>query len=146
VAQYTLVLLLFAISLIILDLFLPSGGLLAGTGIALILERGLAYLGVATSVRWPLAAVGMLVTVGMAIRFGERLSERLFPARILTNVDRLVGSEARVHRVEGEFLLIRLEGDLWKARVALDSPPVEPGDHVRVVALRDQVPIIKKEI
>ena len=89
--SWTLIIVIGALALVVLDVFIPSGGLLSGVGIAALIERGLEAVGVAGPVRWPMAAVGMLVTVAVVIRFGERLSESLFPARVRTNIDRLIG-------------------------------------------------------
>ncbi|MBU0553031.1 hypothetical protein KKF91_08865 [Myxococcota bacterium] len=137
-------LLALGVALILLDIIVPSSGLLSGVGIALFVERGLNALGVGDAIRIPLAGIGMLITVGMAIRFGERLSERLFPARIRTNVDRLVGQRAEVHSQAGAKIVILLEGDLWTARLAEGAQAVERGDEVEIVALTDQVPVIRK--
>ncbi|MCA9557437.1 MAG: hypothetical protein H6704_02335 [Myxococcales bacterium] len=138
----TLVLLCVAAVAVLLDLVVPSGGLLTGTALALIIERVLNWAGVAAIVRWPLAGLGMLVTVGLAIRFGERISERLFPARVRTNVDRLVGLEGQVHALRAGAPIVALEGDLWTAR-SLDDAPLAAGQTVRVVALVDQVPVVQ---
>jgi membrane protein implicated in regulation of membrane protease activity len=140
VETLTLVAVLGGLALILIDLFVPSGGLLSGTGIALMIERGLAALGVAGSVRWPLAGFAMLVTVGLVIRFGERLSERLFPPKIKTNLDRLVGLRGRVHRVEGP--VVELEGDLWTARLA-GPYALEAGEAIEVVDFIDQQPVVR---
>lgn len=136
----TLVAVLGGLALIIVDLFVPSGGLLSGTGIALMIERGLAALGVASSVRWPLAGAAMLVTIGLVIRYGERLSERLFPPKIKTNLDRLIGLRGRVHRVDGP--VIELEGDLWTARLA-GPYALEAGEWIEVVDFVDQQPVVR---
>ncbi len=138
----TLVLLCVAAVAVLLDLVVPSGGVLSGTGLALIIERVLNWAGVAAIVRWPLAGLGMLITVGLAIRFGERVSERLFPARVRTNVDRLVGLRGQVHGLREGAPVVIIEGDLWTAR-ALDDAPLAVGQTVQVVALVDQVPVVQ---
>lgn len=136
----TVIAIIGGLAMVVLDIFVPSAGLLSGAGIALIIERGLDALGVASSVRWPLAGLAMLATIGLVIRYGERFSERLFPAKIKTNIDRLVGMQGRVHRVDGP--VIELEGDLWTAR--LDGPfRLEAGDAVVVVDFIDQVPVVR---
>jgi len=139
----TIILVCSALGLIVLDVFVPSGGILAGSGIAVLIERILAANGVIVEVRWPLAAVFMLLSVGLAVRYGERISESLFPARARTNVDRLVGIKGRVHRIREADLIVELEGDLWPARLEAGAGPVEKGDSVRVVALEDLVPIVR---
>lgn len=136
----TLIAIIAGVSMVILDLFVPSGGLLSGLGIAVMIERGLDALGVASSVRWPMAGLGMLVTIGLVIRFGEHFSERLFPPRIKTNIDRLIGLEGRVHAVDA--LVVEIEGDLWSARLARPAQ-VERGQPVRVVDFVDQVPVVE---
>lgn len=140
--SWTLIIVIGGIALVILDVFIPSGGLLSGLGIAALIERGLDALGVAAPVRWPLAGVGMLVTVGVVIRFGERMSEALFPARIRTNFDRMVGLEGRVIRPADGGYLVEIEGDLWSVRVE-GGAPLAVGDAVVVVALKDQVPTVR---
>lgn len=136
----TLVAIIGGLAMVVLDIFVPSGGLLSGVGIAVIIERGLDALGVASSVRWPLAGLAMLVTIGLVIRFGERFSERLFPAKIRTNLDRMVGMRGRVHRVDGP--VIELAGDLWTARLE-GAHHLQPDDVVEVIAFVDQVPVVR---
>jgi membrane protein implicated in regulation of membrane protease activity len=138
-----MILCLVAAAAIALDLLVPTGGLLSGVGLAIVLERALNWAGVAPIVRWPLAAFGMLVSVSLAIRFGERLSERLFPARIKTNVDRLVGLRGEIRVLRDGHPVVELEGDLWTARLADGASEVGVGDRVKVVALVDQVPVIR---
>lgn len=136
----TLVAVIGGLALILLDLVVPSAGLLSGSGVALLLERGLAALGVASSVRWLLAGLAMVVTIGLVIRYGERISERLFPAKIKTNLDRLVGLRGRVHRVEGP--VVELEGDLWTARLA-GPYALTVGEVIEVVDFVDQRPVVR---
>lgn len=137
----TWIMVLVAAGLIILDLFIPSGGLLAGTGTALLIERALDAAGVIAEVRWPLAGAGMLVTIALVVRYGERVSERIFPQKVRTNVNRLVGCSARVKRLTEDGAIIEVEGDLWTAALA---PNVEAqvGDIVVITELRDQIPIV----
>ncbi len=130
-----------ALGLVLLDLFVPSSGLLSGAGIALLIERVLAAAGVATGVRIPLAAVGMLACVGLAVRYGERITERLSPVRTRTNADRLVGLTGQVRRLGDAGPVVELEGDLWTAR---SEGALEIGDEVEVVALVDQVPVVRR--
>lgn len=139
-----LVFVLVAIGAIVIDLFVPTGGILSGAGIALLIERVLAWAGVDGLVRWPLAAVGMLATVGLAMRFGERLADRLVPSRTQTNVDRLVGSRGTVRRLEPVGLVLELEGDHWRGQLVDGARPVDEGDPVQVVALVDQVPYVAR--
>lgn len=139
----TLIMVVAGVALVLVDLVIPSGGLLSGTGIALLIERGLASLGVAAGWRWALAGGGMVITVSLAVRYGERITERLFPARIHTNVDRLVGARCEIRKVEPGRLMIELEGDLWTARLADGSQPASVGAFARVVALDDQTPVVR---
>ncbi|MCA9526731.1 MAG: hypothetical protein KC549_10615 [Myxococcales bacterium] len=141
--SWTLIIVIGALALVVLDVFIPSGGLLSGVGIAALIERGLEAVGVAGPVRWPMAAVGMLVTVAVVIRFGERLSESLFPARVRTNIDRLIGLEGRVQRLADGGPIVDLEGDLWTCRTAPDSPAPAAGARVVVEAMVDQVPVVR---
>ena len=136
----TLIAIIGGLAMVVLDVFVPSGGLLSGAGIALIIERGLDALGVASSVRWPLAGLAMIVTIGLVIRYGERFSERLFPPRIKTNIDRMVGMRGRVHRVEGP--VIELAGDLWTAKLE-GAHRLQADEEVEVIAFVDQVPVVR---
>ncbi|MCA9539447.1 MAG: hypothetical protein KC620_11200, partial [Myxococcales bacterium] len=129
-SNQTLILLILALVALVLDIFVPSGGVLSGAAIAVVIERALAAAGVAAVVRIPLAAVGMVITVVIAIRFGERISERFAPLKARTNADRLRGLVGRVHRVDAEALVVELEGDLWNARLAEGAAPVQAGQRV----------------
>ncbi len=130
-----------AVALIVLDVFIPSAGMLSGAGIALLIERILAEAGVAWTVRVPLAAIGMMACVGLAVRYGERISERLSPLQERTNVDRLVGLRGEVTRMRDGDPVVDLEGDLWTSTA---EGEVVAGDLVEVTALVDQVPIVRK--
>ena len=141
--QITLILLIVAVALAVLDVFIPSGGLLTGGAIALVIERILESAGVVATVRWPLAALGMFLTMGLVIRFGERISELLFPAKIQTNLDRIIGLEVRVHRLREHGIIIELEGDLWRAQLAEGASALMVGDTARVIAFENQTPIIR---
>lgn len=129
-----------AVALIALDTVVPSAGLLSGAGIALLIERILADSGVVLAVRLPLAALGMMACVGLALRYGERISERLSPLNAKTNVDRLVGMRGQVMRLRDGAPVVELEGDLWTARA---EGEVKAGDTVEVVALVEQVPTVR---
>ena len=143
-ANTTLVMLIVAGVALVLDLVVHSGGILSGVAAALLIERGLDAAGVAAAVRWPLAGLGLAAVVATAVRFGERVSERLFPARARTNLDRMVGLVGRVHSVQGDLFVVDLEGDLWSSRLESGAAPT-PGDRVRVVAFVDQVPVVRRE-
>ncbi len=130
-----------AVGLILLDVFVPSGGLLSGAGIALLIERILAEAGVAMSVRIPLAAIGMIASVSLAVRYGERISERLSPLKERTNVDRLVGLHGEVRRLGDSGPVVEFEGDLWTVRA---EGEVAAGDRVEVIEMVDQVPIVRR--
>lgn len=131
-----------AIGLMLLDLVVPSSGLLSGAGIALLIERLLAEAGVAMSVRIPLAAIGMLASVSLAVRYGERISERLSPLKERTNVDRLVGLRGQVRKLGDGGPVVEIEGDLWTARA---EGEVAAGDMVEVIDMVDQVPTVRRE-
>ncbi len=130
-----------ALALIALDVVVPSGGLLSGAGIALLLERALAEAGVAWAVRLPLAGAGMLLTVGLAVRYGERVSEWLSPLKERTNVDRLVGLRGTVRKLSDGGPVVEIEGDLWTCRA---EGEIAAGDEIEVVEMAEQVPIVRR--
>lgn len=140
------ILLCLAFACFVLEVFIPSGGLLLGAGLGLLIERALDAAGVSAMARWPMAGVGLFVGIGLAARYGERLSDRLFPARIKTGVDRMVGLECRVRRAEGALWVVDIEGDLWTARLADGEPTPAPGEGLVVVGFVEQVPIIGREL
>ncbi len=48
--------------------------------------------------------------------------------------DRLVGQEATVHRALDPEGYVRVRGELWRARVDSESPPVPVGGRVRITS------------
>jgi membrane protein implicated in regulation of membrane protease activity len=89
----------------------------------------------------PVAAQGLVfavVSVLALIAVRPALRGRLGPADdALTPVGEIAGSEAVVlERVDADHGVIKIDGELWRARALDHEQVMEPGERVRVVEIK----------
>ena len=118
--------------LVLTDFFIPSGGLISGSGISLLVMAALHHHGFEW---WVLVLVFFPVTIGSAIVFfkvaatGGSFLERWFvPDRIQTGVDALPGATGTM--LDESHAQVR--GDRWSIECV---EPLQSGDPIRVIAL-----------
>ncbi|MEZ4466861.1 MAG: hypothetical protein R3F43_21040 [bacterium] len=139
---WTLFIVVGALGLVVLDVSVPSGGLLSGVGIA-------APSSSEASRRWgggPGALAdggGHAAHRGIVIRSGAVERDALpLPASAPTSTAPSAwrgGAAAG----RGGARVVELEGDYWTARLADGSPAATPGARIVVEAMVDQIPVVR---
>jgi membrane-bound serine protease (ClpP class) len=124
-----------AIALMLIELLLPTGGVLAVIGAAGLVVAGILALGedseVADYAGPGLITLGVLSVVTFFVITPKVIrAHRDEPVR--TGWEELVGSEAEVREPLDPVGAIWVEGALWKARVGDGEPSIEMGARVRI--------------
>lgn len=126
------------IGLLLAELLLPTGGILAVLGVAGLTVAGIVAFGsdsdVADYAGGALIALGLLS--GVTFYFVSRkvwAAQRHEPVR--TGAEQLVGSGAEARSSIAPTGRVWLEGTIWSARLAEGASPIDAGDRVRVEAV-----------
>jgi membrane-bound serine protease (ClpP class) len=134
--------------LLIAELLLPTGGVLAALGAAGLVAGGLVALGSDSSaadyVGPALITLGILS--GISFYFVARkviAAHRDQPVR--TGTEELVGASAEARSTIDPEGKVWLEGTLWSARLANGSAPVQRGDRVTVEAVDGLTLVVRPE-
>jgi len=127
-----------AVVLLVAELLLPTGGVLAAIGAVGLVAAGVVALG-SDSGSADLAGAG-LITAGVlaAISFyfiAGKVVEAHRNRAIKTGSEELVGAIAEARSTIDPEGQVWLEGTLWGARLAAGGTPVRHGDRVRVEAV-----------
>jgi membrane-bound serine protease (ClpP class) len=124
-----------AVGLLLAELLLPTGGLLAVIGAAGLVAAGVVALGEDTSASDYLGpgliTAGVLSVITFFVVTPKILrAQRDEPVR--TGWEELVGSEAEVREPLDPVGHVWIQGALWRARVDDGTPRVEPGNRVHI--------------
>ncbi|HEU5252926.1 MAG TPA: NfeD family protein [Solirubrobacterales bacterium] len=136
------------IGLLLAELLLPTGGLLAVLGVAGLTVAGIVAFGsdsdVADYAGGALIALGILS--GITFYFVTRKvweAHRDSPVR--TGAEELVGSAAEARSSIDPTGRVWLEGTIWSARLAEGATPVRAGDRVKVEAVDGLTLVVSPE-
>ncbi len=137
-AQIWLIVGLFLIGM---DLFIPSGGLLAATGLTVLSAALLAWFQVAwwiyLVVLPPMAALFVALCLWVLAKGGGLLERWILPEKIKTNMDALPGREGLVRQLREDGLVyVEVQGDRWLSTVE-GKARVEVGTRVRIVRVQE---------
>jgi membrane-bound serine protease (ClpP class) len=134
--------------LLLAELLLPTGGVLAVLGVIGLTVAGIAAFGsdsnVADYAGGALIALGILS--GVTFYFVTRkvwAAHRNEPVR--TGSEQLVGSEAEARSAIDPTGRVWLEGTIWSARLAAGATPVRTGDRVTVDAVDGLTLVVRPE-
>ncbi len=124
--------------LLIAELLLPTGGVLAALGVAGLVAAGVIALGSDSSAA-DYAGAG-LITLGLlsAITFyfvTRKVIEAHHDQPVRTGAEELIGSSAEARSTIDPAGQVWAQGTVWGARLASGSPPVRSGDRVTVEAI-----------
>lgn len=126
------------LGLLLAELLLPTGGMLAAIGAAGLVAAGIVALGsdseVADYVGGALIAVGVASAVGFLFVARKVLEAHRQP-RVRTGTEELLGAAAEARSPIDPIGQVWLEGALWRARLAEAAAPARTGDRVTVEAL-----------
>jgi len=126
------------IALLLAELLLPTGGVLAALGAAGLVAGGIVALGSDSSAA---DYVGPgLITLGIlsAVSFyfvARKVLDAHRGRPVLTGTEELVGASGEARSTIDPEGKVWLEGTLWGARLASTESPARPGDRVTVEAV-----------
>jgi membrane-bound serine protease (ClpP class) len=135
-----------AVGVMLAELLLPTGGVLALVGAAGLVAAGVIALNEdadsAEYIGAGLITLGIL-SAGTAVIVGKKVLRAHRDEPVRTGWEELIGRDAEVRqtlRPEGQ---VWIEGALWKARVADGEPQVEIGNRVRIESIDGLTLVVK---
>ena len=139
---------LIGVGLLLAELLLPTGGILALLGVAGLTVAGLAAFGsdsdVADYAGGGLIALGLLS--GITFYF---VSRKVIAAHrneeVRTGTEEMIGSTAEARTSIDPEGRVWLGGTLWSARLADGASPIRQGDKVRVEAVDGLTLVVRPE-
>jgi membrane-bound serine protease (ClpP class) len=139
---------LIGLGLLLAELLLPTGGILAFLGIAGLTGAGIVALGSDSSAADYIG--GALITLGVisAISF-YFISRKVLAAhrqtRVRTGTEEMIGSTAEARSSIDPEGRVWLGGTIWSDRLAAGSEPILLGDRVRVEAVYGLTLVVRPE-
>lgn len=141
---------LFGVALLLAELLLPAGGVLAVAGAAGLVAGGVIALTAesdASAADWAGPALITLgILSGVSFYFIARKvleAHRDMPVR--AGHEELIGAPAEVRASLDPEGQVWIEGALWRARLAGDGAPLRPGDRVKVEAVEGLTLVVRAE-
>jgi membrane-bound serine protease (ClpP class) len=139
---------LIGLGLLLAELLLPTGGVLAVLGIAGLTGAGIVALGsdseAADYIGGALIALGVISAISFYFVTRKVLAARRQP-RVRTGTEGLVGSAGEARSAISPEGRVWLGGTIWSARLAAGSEPVRLGDRVRVEAVDGLTLVVRPE-
>jgi membrane-bound serine protease (ClpP class) len=141
---------LFGIALLLAELLLPTGGVLAVLGAAGLVAGGvIALSGEADSTAGDIAGPA-LITFGVLslITFfvvGRKVLAAHREQPVRTGHEELIGARAEARTALDPEGQVWIEGALWSARLVGDEGRLPPGDRVRVEAIEGLTLVVRPE-
>jgi membrane-bound serine protease (ClpP class) len=139
---------LFGFALLLTELLLPTGGLIAAVGVAGLITAGVLALesggSTADYVGSALITIGVLSAASFYFVARKVLAaHRESPVR--TGTEELLGALAEARSPIDPEGRVWLEGTLWAARLADGAAPARQGDRVRVEAVEGLTLVVRPE-
>jgi membrane-bound serine protease (ClpP class) len=141
---------LLGIALLVAELLLPTGGVLAVLGALGLVAGGVIALTAesdATAAEWAgpaLITLGILSGITFYVVTRKVLAaHREQPVR--AGHEELIGAPAEVRSSLDPEGQVWIEGALWRARLTGDGAPLRPGDRVRVEAIEGLTLMVRPE-
>jgi membrane-bound serine protease (ClpP class) len=139
---------LVAIALLVGELMLSTGGVLAALGALGLIAAGILALesdsGAADYVGPALIALGVLSIVAFYLITRKVVEAHEEPAR--TGAEELAGALAEVRSTLDPEGQVWIEGALWRARLRDGAGPIGVGDRVRVDAVEGLTLVVRPEV
>ena len=139
---------LIGLGLLLAELLMPTGGILAFLGVAGLTGAGIVALGSDSNAADYIG--GALITLGVisAISF-YFISRKVLAAhrdpRVRTGTEEMIGSSAEARSSIDPEGKVWLGGTIWSARLAAGSEPIGLGDRVRVEAVDGLTLVVRPE-
>jgi membrane-bound serine protease (ClpP class) len=143
-----IVIALIGLGLLLAELLLPTGGVLAAIGVLGLTAAGIVALGSDSSTAD--YAGGGLIALGIisAVAFyfvSRKVLEAHRNERVRTGTEEMVGADAEARSSIDPEGRVWLGGTIWSARLAAGSEPVRLGDRVRVEAVDGLTLVVRPE-
>jgi len=139
---------LIGLGLLLAELLLPTGGILAFLGIAGLTGAGIVALGSDSSaadyIGGALIALGVVSAIAFYFITRKVLAAHRDP-HVRTGTEEMVGSTAEARSSIDPEGRVWLGGTIWSARLAAGSEPVLLGDRVRVEAVDGLTLVVRPE-
>lgn len=139
---------LIGLGLLLAELLLSTGGILAAIGIAGLTAAGIVALGSDSSaadyIGGALIALGVLSAISFYFITRKVIAAHRDP-RVRTGTEEMVGSTAEARSSIDPEGRVWLGGTIWSARLAEGSGPIRLGDKVRVEAVDGLTLVVRPE-
>jgi membrane-bound serine protease (ClpP class) len=141
---------LLGIALLLAELLLPTGGVLAVLGAAGLVAWGLIALSAdsdstATEIAGPaLITLGVLSIITFFV-VGRKVLAAHREESVRTGSEELIGARAEARTALDPEGQVWIEGALWSARLIGDGDRLRPGDRVRVEAIEGLTLVVRPE-
>jgi len=139
---------LIGLGLLLAELLLPTGGVLAAIGVAGLTAAGIVALGSDSSaadyIGGALIALGVLCGISFYFVTRKVVAAHREP-RVRTGTEELVGSSGEARTSINPAGRVWLAGTIWSARLAAEAEPVRAGDRVRVEAVDGLTLVVRPE-
>jgi membrane-bound serine protease (ClpP class) len=139
---------LIGFGLLLAELLLPTGGVLAAIGIAGLTAAGIVAFGsdseTADYIGGALIALGVLGAISFFFITRKVVAAHRDP-RVRTGTEELVGSAAEARSAINPEGSVWVGGTIWSARLAAGSEPARLGDRVRVEAVDGLTLVVSPE-
>jgi membrane-bound serine protease (ClpP class) len=139
---------LVGLGLLLAELLLPTGGVLAGIGVLGLTAAGVAAFGsdsdVADYAGGGLIALGILSGITFYL-VSRKVLEAHRNERVRTGTEEMIGASAEARSSIDPEGRVWLGGTIWSARLATGSGPVRLGDRVRVEAVDGLTLVVRPE-
>jgi membrane-bound serine protease (ClpP class) len=143
-----IVIALIGLGLLLAELLLPTGGVLAVLGVAGLTAAGIVALNsdsdVADYIGGALIALGIVSAISFYFISRKVLAAHRDP-RVRTGTEEMVGSTAEARSSIDPDGRVWLGGTIWSARLAPGSGPIGLGDRVRVEAVDGLTLVVSPE-
>jgi len=143
-----IVIALIGFGLLLAELLLPTGGVLAAIGVAGLTAAGIVALGsdssAAEAVGGALIALGVLCGISFYFITRKVIAAHRDP-HVRTGREELVGAAGEARSSIDPDGRVWLGGTIWSARLAEGSDPVRLGDRVRVEAVEGLTLVVRPE-
>ena len=139
---------LIGLGLLLAELLLSTGGVLAAVGVAGLTAAGVVALGsdseVADYVGGALIALGVVSAISFYFITRKVIAAHRDP-HVRTGTEEMVGASAEARTSIDPEGRVWLGGTIWSARLVAGSEPVQLGDRVRVEAVEGLTLIVRPE-
>ncbi|HVD85839.1 MAG TPA: NfeD family protein [Solirubrobacterales bacterium] len=139
---------LIGLGLLLAELLLPTGGVLAAIGIAGLTGAGIVALGSDSSaadyIGGALIALGVICAISFYFITRKVLAAHR-ETRVRTGTEEIVGSSAEARSSIDPEGQVWLGGTIWSARLAAGAGPVRLGDRVTVEAVDGLTLVVRPE-